>query len=84
MRCYYCDQPVLGAGPITVSGVGPAHSACHHESLVRQRVFKGLNIARLTDQELTELSDMVLMEKNVRSAGSGEPEIELFGECILA
>lgn len=82
MRCSYCDKTVLGAEPITVPGLGPAHEICYQAELVSNRVFSGLNIAQLTDQQLNELSDMVLMEKNARtsidSMGESVFDIELF------
>lgn len=82
MRCSYCEKAVLGSGPITVPGVGPAHEVCYQTSLIRHRIFAGLNIAELDDLLLNELSDMVLMEKNARSSetsGSEDDfEIELF------
>lgn len=82
MRCNYCDKPVLGSDPITVAGIGPAHVVCYQTRLTSERIFNGLNIAKLDDLQLNELSDMVLMEKNSRSiligASNDEFEIELF------
>ncbi len=82
MRCIYCEKSVLGAKPITVSGLGPAHEICYQTHLVSKRIFSGLNIAFLDDLQLSELSDMVLMEKNARMSESMENtdgfEIELF------
>lgn len=82
MRCSFCDKVVLGGKPITVSGLGPAHEMCYQTNLINNRVFDGLNIAQLTDSDLSELADMVQMEKNARKsdkkAGVAEFEIELF------
>jgi hypothetical protein len=82
MRCNYCDKPVLGSAPITVSGIGPAHEICYKTRLTSERIFNGLNIAKLDDLEFNELSDLVLMERNSRSptmgASSDDLEIELF------
>jgi len=82
MRCNYCKKAVLGASPITVPGLGPAHEICYQTHLVRKRIFSGLNIAALDDQQLAELSDLVLMEKNARMSeimeNTEEFEIELF------
>ena len=82
MRCSYCEKAVLGSSPITVPGLGPAHEICYQTNLVSNRIFAGLNIALLDNQQLNELSDMVLMEKNARTSetsGSFDDfEIELF------
>ncbi len=82
MLCNYCEKAVLGASPITVPGLGPAHDFCHQSHLVTKRIFSGLNIASLDNLQLNELSDMVQMEKNARlseTAGSLDGfEIELF------
>jgi len=82
MRCNYCEKAVLGDKPITVPGLGPAHEICYQSHLVIKRIFAGLNIAALDDMQLSELSDMVLMEKNARMSESMENtesfEIELF------
>jgi L-arabinose isomerase len=82
MRCVYCKKPVLGSDPITVPGAGPAHHICYQTRLTAERIFKGLNIAKLDDIQFNELSDLVLMEKNMRMPAvekSDESfEVELF------
>jgi len=82
MLCNYCEKSVLGASPITVPGIGPAHDVCYRTRLTSERIFNGLNIASLSDVDLNELSDLVLMEKNSRAhslhASNDEFEIELF------
>lgn len=83
MRCYYCQKNVLGADPITVMGIGPAHDGCHQTRLTSERIFQGLNIAKLDDVQFNELSDLVLMERNFRAPSEGnsnnnECDIELF------
>ena len=82
MRCNYCEKAVLGASPITVPGVGPAHDVCYRSNLMSKHVFSGLNIGTLDEQQLNELSDIVLMEKNARLSKMGSSldgfEIELF------
>ncbi len=82
MRCNFCQKEVLGARPITVPGLGPAHDICYQSHLVSKRIFAGLNIAALDDSQLTELSDLVLMEKNARMSAilgnAREFEVELF------
>ena len=68
--------------PITVSGSGSAHVGCYQTRLITERIFAGVNIAKLDDSELNELSDIVLMEKNSRSSVTGDGAddlgIELF------
>jgi len=54
---------VIGADPITVPGVGAAHHVCYQTRLTAERIFNGLNIAKLDDIQFNELSDLVLMEK---------------------
>ena len=82
MRCHYCEKEVLGENPITVTGIGPAHDICHQTRLTSERIFNGLNIAKLDDVQFNELSDLVLMERNIRAPSAGstkdEFEIELF------
>lgn len=68
MRCTYCEQSVLGSSPITVPGIGPAHVVCYQTRLISERIFAGLNIAELKDEDLNELSDLVRMEQNSRKA----------------
>ena len=82
MRCNYCDKPVLGSNPITVAGIGSAHVICHQTRLTSERIFGSLNMTKLDDHQLNELSDMVIMERNARSvlmgASNDNFEIELF------
>lgn len=82
MRCTYCEQSVLGLSPITVPGIGPAHIGCYQTRLISERIFLGINIGKLDDAELNELSDLVLMEKNARAPKSphlvNSLDIELF------
>jgi hypothetical protein len=82
MLCTYCNKPVLGSDPITVPGVGPAHHICYQTRLTAERIFKGLNIAKLDDIQFNELSDLVLMEKNMRTPPAEKSEesfeVELF------
>ena len=83
MKCCYCQQGVLSAEPITVSGVGPAHKSCFEKSLIEQRIFHHLNLRSLPIEELHELFDMVKMELNVRDAQHTQvdvwDEVTLFG-----
>ena len=82
MRCNYCEKPVLGASPVTVPGIGPAHDICYQTRLTSERIFNGLNIAQLDDIQFNELSDLVLMERNSRQPTPGLVDnafdIELF------
>jgi hypothetical protein len=83
MRCTYCDLSVLGLSPITVPGIGPAHVACYQTRLISERIFAGLNIAKLADDELNELSDLVRMEQNSRTANNS-PEVDIFEDELWA
>jgi hypothetical protein len=73
---------VIGADPITVPGVGAAHDVCYQTRLTAERIFNGLNIAKLDDIQFNELSDLVLMEKNMRTPPAEKSEesfeVELF------
>ena len=91
MNCTYCHQAVLGKDPITVPGVGPAHASCHHSRLLSERVFGSLKISSLSEDELNELYDLVMMERNVRSAEqpksadlAGNDDVELFDDGLWA
>lgn len=72
MRCCYCNHPVVGNPDVTiVPSSGPAHAGCHHRALASRRVFKNIELARLTDAELLELREMVLTEANSRQVQAG-------------
>ena len=77
MRCYICLKTVFGSGCITVPNHGAAHRDCFEAKQAMVRNFQGLNISDLTDEELTNLKDMVLAEENDR-VGSSDDDIELF------
>lgn len=78
MKCPYCQKNVIGEKKIVVVvGEGPAHAVCHERAIISQRVFGGLNLPLLNDEQLAELSDMVKMEQNSRDE-SQEDAIELF------
>jgi len=85
MKCCYCNKNVLSEDPITVSGMGPAHRSCYEKSLIEDRVFLNLNLRALSEEQLSELSDMVKMEQNVRDSQHqqvdvwGEEDVMLFG-----
>ena len=77
MKCPYCKENVIGEkNVVVVVGEGPAHAICHERATISQRVFAGLKLPVLTDEQLSELSDMVKMEQNSRKQ---EEVIELFG-----
>ena len=77
MKCPYCQKNVIGEKKIVVVvGEGPAHAVCHERAIVSQRVFGGLNLPLLNDEQLAELSEMVKMEQNSRQPE--EDVIELF------
>ena len=66
MKCIYCLQPVFGASGMTVSPLGAAHIACFNNHSVQLRIFKGLTLSDLSDNEITDLHDLLLAEKNSR------------------
>lgn len=77
MRCIYCSKRIVGNDGISVSGRGVCHAICHHMDQAQRRVYKGLDVTALTDQELTDLKEVVLTEENARYGG-GDDDIELF------
>ena len=78
MYCPYCSKSVVGeSNVVIVVGGGPAHRHCHDREVIGQRIFAGMNLPTLSDQQLLELSDMVKMELNSRDE-SQEDAIELF------
>lgn len=80
MRCEYCSSPVVGRlDVLTVPGVGPAHSHCHMNHQFQQRIFRGIDIAGLSDSELSVLEELVKTERNQRSKDNAEHmDFELF------
>lgn len=78
MNCPYCSRSVVGYKEVViVVGEGPAHKQCHERQVVGQRIFAGMDLPALSDQQLSELSDMVKMELNSRDE-SQDDAIELF------
>ena len=78
MRCYICNNPVVGVEGMTVPGIGPAHRTCYEAKQALSRRFKGLDISGLSDDELTNLTDMVLAEANQRRGDDEDDDVELF------
>ncbi len=77
MRCIFCNKPVYGTDGVSVPGKGPAHQNCLQANEVLQRTFQSLDITALTDNELTDLLDIVLAEVNFRKK-TDDDDIELF------
>jgi len=77
MKCIFCNQNVVGQNAMSVTGLGPAHMHCFQANEALRRTFQNLDITRLTDQELTQLKDLVLAEENYRNRDS-DNDIELF------
>ncbi|MAD45129.1 MAG: hypothetical protein CMI02_00865 [Oceanospirillaceae bacterium] len=76
MKCCFCGKSALKGGtPTTVPGTGIAHQECYKKHLIDERVFKTLNLRHLQDSELSELSDLVQMEKNARNPAAGEIDL---------
>lgn len=78
MRCELCAKSVFGNEGITVLGLGAAHITCFELEKNTRHIFEGLDIAKLDDQALNELHDMVLAEKNHRSGNFADIAVELF------
>ena len=79
MNCMFCKKPVVGQSPVTVPGIGLAHSHCYQADQALRRTFQSLDIAALSDGELTELKDLVLAEENARRPEhDDDDDIELF------
>jgi len=53
--------------PITINGGAPAHSHCHQFELMSQRIFKNIQLTTLSNKELDELNELVLLELNSRN-----------------
>jgi len=67
MKCCFCGKSVLSGGtPITIPSIGSAHQECYQKHLIEERVFRSLNLRHLCDTELSELYDLVVMERNER------------------
>lgn len=76
MRCYICGKAVFGPQGISVPKYGPAHRECYEATQTIMRTFRGLEISELSDDELTDLHDLVLAELNHRKGD--DDDIELF------
>ena len=77
MNCMFCKKTVVGQNPVTIPSEGLAHLHCYQAHQALRRTFQSLDIAALSDAELTELKDLVLAEENARQRGQ-EDDIELF------
>ena len=81
LKCVFCKQPVFGVGGVTVPSMGPAHKNCYEAYRTMRRTFRSIDITELTDNELSDLKDLVLAEENDRrrkSAPDNDDDIELF------
>ncbi len=77
MRCYYCNKLVCGKEGITLPKLGPAHTVCFEANQSISRVFKNLVLTELSDNELSELKELVVAEENHRNRDTSD-DIELF------
>lgn len=77
MKCEFCRKPVFGEEGVSLPGRGVAHKQCLEAHQALRRMFKGLDITGLSDNELANLKDLVLSEENARKS-SGADDIELF------
>lgn len=79
MRCPFCEKSVIGEKDVVVIvGEGPAHRHCYERDMVNQRSFAGLYMPSLSDVQLNELKDLVLMELNSREQEETHEAVELF------
>lgn len=81
MRCVFCEQALIGSKPhfgqpVTVPGVGVAHTLCAQQDRVQKRVFGPLRLKDVPTESLLELKELVLAEINQRQGVACE--IELF------
>lgn len=82
MRCIFCDDEVMKidtvlGSPITLQGRGICHAKCAEKDLIERRIFGSICMSDLTNADLNELKDLVLMEVNERE-GRSTGEAELF------
>jgi len=73
----FCNKAVFGANGVTVQNKGVAHKECLEANKALRRQFRNIDISALSDQELTDLKDLILAEENSRKSGSDD-DIELF------
>jgi hypothetical protein len=66
MRCIYCKDELVGQDPMTVAGIGIAHHVCHKKKHEEDRIFMGVKISGLNDDELAKLDELIQEEKIVR------------------
>lgn len=86
LNCVFCRKPVFGRKGVTVPELGPAHLDCYQAHKAMKRTFRGIDITKLSDDEVSDLKDLVLAEENDRRRrslqGEGEnpssDDIELF------
>ncbi len=76
MKCLFCTEPVFGNEATTIPGLGPSHKICLEIQVSKRRVFMDINLSSLTDEQLNNLMDLALSERNERQGSSGD--IELF------
>ena len=80
MRCIFCDRNLLKSSalghPITLSGVGICHSECAEDYLVNKRVFSGLKLKDLSDNDLENLYELILMERRERELAKKKDEMK--------
>lgn len=78
MKCIYCNKAVYGVEGVSVPGQGSAHKNCLSVYQTMQRQFRSLNISDLSDEDLTNLYDLVSAELNSRKRSLDDNDIELF------
>lgn len=74
MNCVFCRKPVFGHQGVTVPELGPAHLNCYQAHKAMKRTFRGIDITKLSDEEISDLKDLVLAEENDRRRRQGQNE----------
>jgi hypothetical protein len=70
MRCIFCNKPVLNSdigNPITLNGIGIAHSTCAEIDSKQKRVFGPICLHDLSGKDLLRLRDLTDLEMKQRN-----------------
>lgn len=79
MRCMFCNKTVFGESGMTIQNQGVAHQHFFQAHEALRRTFQSLDVSALSNDELTQLKDIVLAEENARQREHiDDGDIELF------